>query len=179
MCMLWQFWGATPEEINGPLAGDHVVPNATLVATRSITLAASPETVFAWIQQMGFGKGGWYSYDFIDNLGRTSAMRIFPEWQNLQPGDEVPGGPISFYADTVEPHKALVLRLGQHSESRRRINFSLAYELRQIPEGTRLVTRVRAHIDLPGGQLIERMLLGPGDGIMMRKQLLNLAKRTG
>lgn len=177
--MLWQFWGATPEEINGPLAGDHVVPNATLVATRSITLAASPETVFSWIQQMGFGKGGWYSYDFIDNLGRTSAMRIFPEWQNLQPGDEVPAGPISFYADTVEPPYVLVLRLGHQAEGSPRIAFSLAYELREVPNGTRLVTRVRARIDLPCGQFIERFLLGPGDGVMMRKQLLNLAKRTG
>jgi uncharacterized protein YndB with AHSA1/START domain len=177
--MLWQFWGATSEEINGPLAGDHVVPVANLVATRSITLAAPPETVFAWIQQMGFGKGGWYSYDFIDNLGRTSAMRIHPEWQNLQPGDEVPGGPISFYADTVEPPHALVLRLGRSAKESRRVAFSLAYELREIPDGTRLVTRVRANINLPGGQLIERFLLGPGDGIMMRKQLLNLAKRTG
>ena len=177
--MLWQFWGATPEEFNSPLAGDDIVPNATLVATRSITLAAPPETVFAWIQQMGFGKGGWYSYDIIDNLARTSAMRIHPEWQNLQPGDEVPGGPISFYADTVEPPRALVLRLGRSAQESRRVAFSLAYELRLAPEGTRLVTRVRANINLPGGQLIERFLLGPGDGIMMRKQLLNLAKRTG
>lgn len=90
MSMLWQFWGATLEEINGPLAGDHVVPAASLIATRSITLAAPPSEVFAWIQQMGFGKGGWYSYDFIDNLGRTSALRIHPEWQTLQPGNEVP-----------------------------------------------------------------------------------------
>jgi uncharacterized protein YndB with AHSA1/START domain len=179
MSMLWQFWGATPEEINGPLVGDHVVPAANLVATRSITLAAPPSEVFAWIQQMGFGKGGWYSYDFIDNLGRTSAMRIHHEWQNLQLGDEVPAGPISFYADTVEPPHALVLRLGRKAEESRRVAFSLAYELHEIPDGTRLVTRVRANINLPGGQLIERFLLGPGDGIMMRKQLLNLAKRTG
>jgi len=50
--------------------------------------------------------------------------------------------------------------------------------LRDHAEGTRLVTRVRARVDLPGGRLIERLLLGPGDGVMLRRQLLNLRTRV-
>jgi len=58
------------------------------------------------------------------------------------------------------------------------VQFSLAYELRPDANGTRLVTRVRARVNLPLGRLVERFLLGPGDGIMLRKQLLSLADRT-
>jgi hypothetical protein len=60
----------------------------------------------------------------------------------------------------------------------KRISFSLAYELHVHPSGTRLVTRVRARIDLPFGALLARYVLGPGDGIMLRKQLRNIALRA-
>jgi len=61
---------------------------------------------------------------------------------------------------------------------RPRIGFTLAYELRPEGDGTRLVTRLRARLRVPGGRLIERLILGPGDGIMVRRQLLGLAART-
>jgi hypothetical protein len=60
----------------------------------------------------------------------------------------------------------------------RRLCFTLAYELRDHPTGTRLVTRMRARIDLPGGRFAARFLLGPGDGIMLRRQLLNVKRRV-
>ena len=49
---------------------------------------------------------------------------------------------------------------------------------RDLDGSTRLVSRVQARVDLPGGRLMERALLGPGDGIMVRRQLLNLAERA-
>jgi len=62
-----------------PLVGDDLVGDARLVTTRAITIAAPPESVFPWLRQMGFGRGGWYSYDWIDNLGRRSARSTLPE----------------------------------------------------------------------------------------------------
>ena len=59
----------------------------------------------------------------------------------------------------------------------RKVVFTLAYELHDDSRGTRLVSRVRARIDVPAGRIIERLFLGPGDGIMLRRQLLNLAQR--
>jgi hypothetical protein len=56
-----------------------------------------------------------------------------------------------------------------------RLHFTLAYELRAVHEGTRLVTRLQSRINLPGGRIFERLVLGPGDGIMLRKQLKTLA----
>lgn len=45
--------------------------------------------------------------------------------------------------------------------------------------GTRLVTRMRTRVDVPGAAAVERWLLGPGDGMMVRRQLRNLAERAG
>ena len=176
--MILQHWGATPDEIAGEVAGDALCADARLVATRSITIAAPPTEVFAWLRQMGFGRAGWYSYDLLDNLGRRSATSIMPEWQSVAAGDTVPGGPIDFEAAIVDAPRAFVLRLAPSGRVSSRMCFTLAYDLRDDPVGTRLVTRLRARIDAPGGALLERFVLGPGDGVMLRRQLLGIRHRA-
>ena len=171
--MLFEHWGARPGEITGEVVGDDLVPDATLLATRSISLDASPTEVYPWLAQMGFGKGGWYSYDWLDNLGRRSATEIRLDWQVTE-GDPVPGGPITFVAAVARPGDAFVLAI-----DRPRLAFTLAYDLRSEGVGTRLVTRLRARIRYPGGRLVERLILGPGDGLMVRRQLIGLHTRTG
>ena len=177
--MMLRNWGATPDEIASALPGDDLCPDARIVATRSISLASPPEQVFPWLRQMGFGRAGWYSYDLLDNLGRRSARSIVDEWQRVSAGDMVPGGPVEFEAAIVDPPRSFVLRLAARGRVGRRIDFTLAYDLRPTEDGTRLVTRARARIDVPGGVLLERLILEPGDGIMVRKQLLGLARRVG
>lgn len=126
---------------------------------------------------MGSGRAGWYSYDWLDNLGRKSAVSIHPEWQDVHSGSVVPGGPIEFEAAIVDAPHSFVLLVAPKKRMAKRICFTLAYELRHHPEGTRLVTRMRARINVPGGALLERFVLAPGDGVMVRKQLLNIARR--
>jgi hypothetical protein len=169
---------ALREEHKAPMNGDHICVGPQLIATRAITIAAPPGQVFPWIRQMGFGKAGWYSYDIIDNLGRRSATAIHPEWQDVHSGDAIPGGLIDFHADHVNAPHTLVMSLRGNGRLVKRICFSLAYELHDHPAGTRLATRVRARIDLPFGGLLARYVLGPGDGIMLRKQLRNIARRV-
>ena len=176
--MIFQYWGATQEEIETPVIGDDLCANATVIATRCITIAAPPAEVFPWIRQMGFGRAGWYSYDWLDNLGCKSATRVHEEWQNVNTGDAVPTGPISFTAAIVTAPHAFVLEVKNGKKMKPRLHFTLAYELRPAPEGTRLVTRMRSHINIPGGRIIEQLFLGPGDGIMLRRQLLTLASRV-
>lgn len=175
-----QHWNASVDEIGSVMPGDELIDEPQLNATRSITIAAPPEQVFPWIRQMGFGRAGWYSYDLVDNLGRRSATRIHPEWQNVFSGDQVPGGPINFTAVTVDEPSVFVLALGEPDAGRARVAFTLAYRLDSASDGTttRLVTRVRSRIDLPAGRLTARYLLGPGDGFMLRKQLANLRRRA-
>ena len=77
--MIFQFWGATHEEIQSSVVGDDLCENASLIATRSITISAPPQDVFPWIRQMGFGRAGWYSYDWLDNLGRKRLQAALHE----------------------------------------------------------------------------------------------------
>jgi hypothetical protein len=176
--MIFHNWGATDDEIQSPVVGDHICPDARIVATRSITISAPPNEVFPWIRQMGFKRAGWYSYDIIDNLGRKSATSIHEDWQDVTTGSQVPAGLMSFTAAIVEPPRSFVLQVGSPTRPMKRLCFTLAYELRDDPAGTRLVTRMRSRVNVPTGVVIERLLLGPGDGIMLRKQLLNIAARA-
>jgi hypothetical protein len=59
----------------------------------AVTIAASPESVWPWLVQMGSGRAGWYSYDWIDNDGHPSATEIIPEFQRIAPGDVLPSLP--------------------------------------------------------------------------------------
>jgi len=176
--MIFQFWGATNEEIFSSVVGDDLCPDASLIATRSITISAPPQDVFPWIRQMGFGRAGWYSYDWLDNLGRKSATRVHEEWQSVKSGDKVPSGPISFTAAIVDAPRHFVLEIKSFDKKSPKLHFTLAYELRDDPEGTRLVTRMRSHIKLPFGSLFEKLILGPGDGFMLRRQLLTIKKHA-
>jgi hypothetical protein len=175
--MIFQHWGATPEEILSSVVGDDLCADATVTATRCITIAAPPEDVFPWIRQMGFGRAGWYSYDWIDNLGRKSAVAVHDEWQNVNSGDSVPAGPMSFTAAIVNAPHTFVLEVKNGKKKKPLLHFTLAYELRPTLEGTRLVTRMRSRVNIPGGRIIEQLILGPGDGIMLRRQLLTLTSR--
>jgi len=176
--MIFQYWGATAEEISSSMVGDDLCSDATVVATRSITIGAAPQEVFPWIRQMGFGRGGWYSYDWLDNLGRKSATTIHDEWQSVEAGDKIPSGPISFTAAIVDAPRHFVLEIQSLGKKSPKLHFTLTYELRDNPQGTRLVTRMRSRINLPLGSLFEKLILGPGDGIMLRRQLLNIKKNV-
>ena len=68
------------------------MPNAPVSDTRAVTIDAPPSAVWPWLVQMGFGRGGWYSYDVVDMKGK-SAERILPEFQTLTVGDIAPTHP--------------------------------------------------------------------------------------
>ena len=61
-------WGATDQEVGDSLPGDDLIPNADMIATRAITIRAAADRVWPWIAQLGQGRGGFYSYDRLENL---------------------------------------------------------------------------------------------------------------
>jgi hypothetical protein len=116
----WKSWGHDPAEAASGLPGDHVVPDAAMMDTRGITIDAPPASVWPWIVQLGYGRGGWYSYDVIDMKGR-SADQILPEFQSLAVGDLVPTDPAGgFVVQLVEPERALVLLVDSEIAARQR-----------------------------------------------------------
>ena len=89
-------WGARDDEVAAQLPGDELLPDAGLVTTRAVTIDAPPEAIWPWLVQMGSGRGGAYSYDWIENLlglNMHSANEILPRYQHIAVGDELPMGP--------------------------------------------------------------------------------------
>jgi len=73
--------GATGQESGGPLPGDDLIAGPDLTATGAIIVRAPAGGVRPWIAQLGQGRGGFYSYDFLQNLAGCdvySADRIVP-----------------------------------------------------------------------------------------------------
>jgi len=76
---------------SSPLPGDDLVPGATIVETHQIDIDAPAATIWPWLVQLGYGRGGFYSFDLLERLagvGMTNARRIEPQWQDLAVGDQ-------------------------------------------------------------------------------------------
>jgi len=162
------------------MAGDELLPAATLVTTHAIGVSAAPERVWPWLVQMGYGRGGWYSLDLLDNGGRPSARRIHPEWQDVVVGDRLPVLPSDPNAERagfdvvrlVAPH-TLVMRTGG-----RNWTFVWAWEVRATDGTTRLVVRTRFDLDVPVVGPVAAVVFAPGHWVMQRRQLLGIRARA-
>jgi hypothetical protein len=107
-------WGATPSDLTRAMAGDALLVHPTYSGTMAVTVNARPEHIWPWLVQIGYQRGGLYSYDWLDRLfgylDRPSATRILPEFQTLAAGDEIPlGVGPSWPVAAIDPNRALVL----------------------------------------------------------------------
>jgi hypothetical protein len=103
-------WGATDDEVAGPFPGAELVPGGERGATMGVTIEAAPDQVWPWLVQMGWDRGGFYSWDLLDNAGRSSATEVHPEWQDLAVGDRLKClGLPSYEVATLEPNRFLGL----------------------------------------------------------------------
>ena len=107
-------WGTASTDVKRVMAGDGLIVRPTFTYTMATTVNAQPEHIWPWLVQMGYQRGGLYSYDWLDRLfgflDRPSADRIIPEFQHLSVGDKIPlprgqGYPVA----AIEPGRALVL----------------------------------------------------------------------
>lgn len=187
-------WGATPREAAEPLAGDGLVADARLQFTRAVTIKTPVSRVWPWLVQIGAGRGGFYTYDALENaigLGVHSADRILREFQHLNVGDIIPlqpdgGVPIRLLepesvlglGGTMDYFTGAISRPGEPAPDRR-LDLSWSFILRPVDvRTTRLVSRTRYGYTSPAVGLALRVLLEPIQLIMERKMLLGIRDRA-
>jgi hypothetical protein len=173
---------ATPQEDARVLAGDELISQPIGSVNHAVTIHRPPRDVWPWLAQMGSGRAGWYSYDFIDNGSHPSAERIVPEFQNIEAGSvfpALPGVKDVFVVAQCDPNHSLVLSW-RLPDGKYQTTWAFILEEPQ-PGQTRLIVRGRVAagyrpLGLP--EWFARRMAPPAHFIMQRKQLLGIARRA-
>ncbi len=187
-------WGATREEVEQPMPGDEEVSQANYQSTRAITIKARAAEIWPWLVQIGQGRGGFYTYTWLENLVGlriSNADQVLAEFQHLKVGDVIPLEPegSGYTVAAIDPNQLLVLAVRATDSG---IMGSVmnqgdgastwVFLVRELDsERTRLVARWRARwrpmFKTPMLVLI-RLLLAPAEFVMERKMLLGIKKRA-
>ena len=159
-------WGSTPDERAELYPCDGLIEGPQESVFRAVDVDAPQEMVFRWLCQL---RAAPYSYDKLDNFGRRSPQELTPGLERLERGQRVA---TIFRLVDFEPGESLTIL------HRGRVFGQVActYWAKRVDEQrSRIVVKL---IWAPArrGPLgrVERLLLPPGDLVMMRRQLLNL-----
>lgn len=182
-------WGVSEAEAEAPHAGDQLVPTPLWSWTHGVEIDAPTERVWRWVSQLGADRGGFYSYQWLENLagcGLRNADAVHQEWE-LELGD-----------DLVLHPKVPALTIVQLERGRHLVAYAPAdeaalaagkpwavaswlFELQDLPQGrTRLISRYRVDCS---GDFANRLALGPSllepiGFAMDRRMLLGIKQRV-
>ena len=185
-------WGATPAEVSAPMAGDELVQFPRYRTTHAISIAAPPRDVWPWLAQLGQGRGGLYSYDWLENLigcGVHSVDAVVPQWQTVAVDDEVRlvrddhPVPLVFRVALVDPPNRLVLVPPGTPEQAfdaglPYVTWSFGVE-EQLRGCSRLVVRMRGDFRPSASTMLaDKYLLEPVHWLMERKMLTGIRRRS-
>jgi hypothetical protein len=187
-------WGATPAEVSRALPGDDLVPRPKWQYTQAITIRDTATRVWPWLVQMGQGRGGFYSYESLENLVGCQIQNsdnIIPEFQHLAAGDNIrlhPEGP--FPVAMVDPAHAIVLHIDSRTgasaipvgkEAGNYLITTWVFFLESLDDKTtRLISRLRFDYN---PRIRNRLRYGPClvepiSSTMQRKMLLGIKDRV-
>ncbi len=187
-------WGMRDDEKQLALPGDEFVRHPNYETTRAMTIYAPASRVWQWLVQIGVGRGGFYTYDVLENIAGLnihSANEIRPEWQNLQVGDVIRISPVTpLKVKVLEPNHAFVLHTtmslltaelvdANDSSATEFIDWSWAFVLDEIaPMTTRLIVRVRGNYKPEAFQLVIPFVLEPIHFLMERGMMQGIQSRA-
>jgi len=158
-------WGTTAAERAQGFPCDELLTAPDDVMFRAVDVECPPAALYRWLCQLRHAP---YSYDKLDNLGRRSPQTLTPGAERLEVGQRMVA---IFKLAAFEPGRSVTL----YSEGRLFGRVAITYEARpRGAAGSRLLAKLlvcypRGLLSLP-----MRVLLPPGDLVMMRRQLLNL-----
>ena len=172
-------WGTTPDERTRRMPGDAVIVDPTHSATHAITIDAPAGDVWPWLVQMGYRRGGLYSYDWLDRLfrilDRPSATQVLPEFQRLAVGDKILLGPREeLTVRSLDPNRSLVLGYNAHA-------FEWVWQFGLYPvneEQTRLVSRGTERYANTVATWLFMRVMEPAAFVMTRQMLIGVKKRA-
>jgi hypothetical protein len=172
-------WGTTPSDLTRVMSGDGLLDRSTYSGTTAVVVEAAPERIWPWLVQIGYQRGGLYSYDWLDRLfgylDRPSAKSILPEFQHLSVGDRIPvGRGPNWPVAAVEANRALVL------DMRNLGGFDWVWQFGLYPvdeNRTRLVSRSRVYTKTVWARLAT-YAIEPAGFVMTRRMLLGLKERA-
>jgi hypothetical protein len=176
----YKCWGASDDELRDPGHPAAAIANGNYETTLAVTIEAGPEFVWPWLVQMGYRRGGLYSYDWLDRLfgylDGPSADVVLPQFQQLSAGDVIPigGSAGDFPVVAVEPRRNLVLG-GEVDGFRWVWQFEL---VPTRPHAARLISRNRAIVPRTVGTTLVMLVLEPAAFIMTRRMLLGIKRRA-
>ena len=107
-------WGTVGTETTDSLPGDEFVPEPEWSYTLGIAVDAPPEDVWPWIAQIGQSRGGFYTYQTLENIAGckiTNTTEILPDHQHPEVGEDIRLHPTAskLRIEVVDPPNALVL----------------------------------------------------------------------
>ncbi len=187
----WQRqWGATAEEVHRTLPGDDLIPYPDTQWTRAITVQAKAAAVWPWLVQIGHGRGGYYSYPWLEKLmglRATHRDHINPAWQDLTEGDSIPAEPdgSGYRVFAVEPGRTLLLGVQEKDEAVPRSvtglypAFTWVFVLEEGETAqTRLITRMRARTKHTPLAALAMPFIDFGAFLLKRRMLLGIKQRA-
>lgn len=137
-------FGAEGDEAERALPGDEFIAITGYSATRAITIDAAPETVWAWIAQMGRDHTGFYGLDGLNNEGVPSASYIRADLPAPEVGMSLDGG---YHILDLKPGEYLVYgAFDLPTPLKQPMEQTVLLLLEKLPDGkTRLINRVRGY----------------------------------
>ncbi len=182
-------WGVEAEAAAKERPGDGLVPAPRWSWTHGVEIDAPAAAVWPWVAQLGADRGGFYSYQWLENLAGCAlrnAETTHPEWE-LRAGDRLvlhpeqpalpvveckPGGWLVAYAAADETARAA---------GRPWATASWLFQVEPLGEGRcRLLSRYRADCsdDLASRLRFGPALVEPVSFAMDRRMLLGIKERA-
>lgn len=180
-------WGADAGGRDRRLPGHDLAPDPAVNSTQAVTIEASPEAIWPWLVQIGQGRGGFYSYDFLERLVGAdihNVDRILPEHQDLEEGDEIRLAPKDHWMGSpdswptvarLEAYEYIVLRPPTEPPT-----YVWTFLLEPTDGSTtRLIARMRSpRKSRSWRNVVEGVTWEPAHFVMQRKMLLGIKERA-
>jgi hypothetical protein len=182
-------WGLSAAEAEQKRAGDALVPEPRWSWTHAVEIDAPASRVWPWVAQIGADRGGFYSYQWLENLvgcDLHNAEAVHPEWA-LREGDGLSLHP------KMPPLRVVSVEEGRHvvafaePDAEARANgrawaaASWAFLLEPLADGrTRLVSRFRSSCSDDLATLLVQgpLFLEPVGFAMDRRMLFGIRDRA-